>query len=51
MWKQNETRFPALSRMTKKYLCVIATSTPSERAFSIAGSDCELLIFCIKSYD
>jgi len=38
MWKQNETRFP---RTTKEYLSVIATSTPSERAFSIAESDCE----------
>ena len=37
-WKENEGRYPALSKMARKYLALPATSTPSERAFSIAGS-------------
>ena len=37
-WKRNEGRYPALSRMARKYLALPAMSTPSERAFSIAGS-------------
>ena len=36
-WKQNQSGFPALVRMARRYLSVPATSTPSERAFSIAG--------------
>ena len=36
-WKRNEDRYPALAKMARKYLAVPATSTPSERAFSIAG--------------
>ena len=36
-WKQNEKHFPALSHMAKKYLCVPATSVPTERAFSTVG--------------
>ena len=35
-WKQNEKHFPALSHMAKRYLCVPATSMPTERAFSTA---------------
>ena len=37
-WKRNEGRYPALSKMARKYLALPATSTPSERAFSTAGS-------------
>ena len=37
-WKRNEGRYPTLSRMARKYLALPARSTPSERAFSIAGS-------------
>ena len=33
-WKQNQSRFPALARMARRYLSVPA---PSEMAFSIAG--------------
>jgi hypothetical protein len=33
-WKINSARFPNLSRMTRDYLAVPGTSTPSERAFS-----------------
>lgn len=37
-WKHNSTRYPVLSKLAKKYLCVSATSVPSERVFSSAGN-------------
>nr|XP_023661161.1 zinc finger BED domain-containing protein 1-like [Paramormyrops kingsleyae] len=37
-WKENETRFPALAAVAKSYLGAPATSTPSERLFSAAGT-------------
>ncbi len=36
-WKNAAGRFPQMSRVARKYLCVCATSTPSERVFSTAG--------------
>lgn len=37
-WKSNGVRrFPLTSRVARKYLCVCATSSPSERVFSTAG--------------
>lgn len=35
-WKENAARFPTLAILGKSYLCVPATSTPSERLFSTA---------------
>ena len=36
-WKAHEFDYPMLARVVKKYLCVPATSTPSERLFSKSG--------------
>ena len=37
-WREHEVAHPALSRLAKKYLCVPATSSPSERIFSWSGN-------------
>lgn len=36
-WRKECSRFPALAQLSKKYLCVCATSVPSERVFSRSG--------------
>ncbi|KAG1960983.1 zinc finger BED domain-containing protein 1-like [Pimephales promelas] len=37
-WKAHEANFPRVSQLAKKYLCIPATSAPSERAFSTGGN-------------
>ena len=37
-WRDNQARFPLLSKLARKYLTVCATSTASERVFSTAGN-------------
>ena len=37
-WKANAISYPALSRLSKQYLCISATSSASERLFSTAGN-------------
>ena len=36
-WALHETTYPHVARLARKYLCVSATSVPSERVFSKAG--------------
>ena len=36
-WKVNEAKFPNVAKMARKCLCIMGTSVPSERVFSIAG--------------
>lgn len=36
-WKENCHRYPHVSALANKYLCLPATSVPSERVFSTAG--------------
>ncbi|KAK7173382.1 hypothetical protein R3I93_003262 [Phoxinus phoxinus] len=37
-WARNHENFPLLAKLCKRYLAVPATSTPSERIFSLAGN-------------
>ena len=36
-WRRNDSRFPIVAQLAKRYLCVPATSVPSESVFSIPG--------------
>ena len=36
-WRDSSSRFPKLATLARKYMCIPATSVPSESAFSTAG--------------
>ena len=36
-WRRNQNKYPKISQMAWKYLCIAATSAPSERMFSASG--------------
>ncbi|KAL3995876.1 N-acetyltransferase 8 [Sarotherodon galilaeus] len=44
-WKVHNIHFPRLCKMARKYLCVPATSAPSERLFSTGGN----IVTCTRS--
>ncbi|XP_060793244.1 E3 SUMO-protein ligase ZBED1-like [Neoarius graeffei] len=37
-WESQEVNFPRLAKLARKYLCIPASSRPSERAFSTSGN-------------
>ena len=36
-WREHDKRFPAAATVARRYLCIPATSVPTERLFSTAG--------------
>jgi len=37
-WRDNQSRYPLLAKIARKYMAICATSTASERVFSAAGN-------------
>ena len=37
-WKSRQRKYPAMSKLAKRYIGIPATSTPSEKVFSTAGN-------------
>lgn len=44
-WRLHQANFPRVASLAKKYLCIPATSAPSERAFSTGGN----IVTCHRS--
>ncbi|XP_078017006.1 E3 SUMO-protein ligase ZBED1-like [Epinephelus lanceolatus] len=44
-WRQHEAHFPRVAKLARKYLCIPATSFPSEWAFSASGN----IVTCQRS--
>ena len=44
----HKVNFPRLSNMARKYLCMQATSSPSERIFSASGNNVSCQRSCLK---
>lgn len=47
-WKAHAGQFPALSKLARNVLCIMASSSPSERNFSIAGIVVSARRSCLK---
>ncbi|KAK3929485.1 E3 SUMO-protein ligase ZBED1 [Frankliniella fusca] len=37
-WRERKDAYPILQKLSRKYCCVMASSTPSERLFSVGGN-------------
>lgn len=37
-WQKNQDRFPKLTKLARKLMCIPASSVPSERVFSTSGN-------------
>lgn len=48
-WKKNDSRFPIVAKLARKYLAIPATSVPSERVFSPAGNIVNAKRSCLSS--
>lgn len=47
-WKVHRVNFPMLSKLVSKFLCIPATSSPSERVFSAGGNVVTCQRSCLK---
>ncbi|XP_038561459.1 E3 SUMO-protein ligase ZBED1-like [Micropterus salmoides] len=47
-WKTHRVSFPRLAKLARKYLCIPATSSPSERIFSASGNIVTCQHSCLK---
>ncbi|XP_033931523.1 E3 SUMO-protein ligase ZBED1-like [Pseudochaenichthys georgianus] len=47
-WKTHKVIFPQLPKLARKYLCIPATSAPSERLFSASGNIVTCQRSCLK---
>ncbi len=47
-WKEHRVNFPRLSKLARKYLCIPATSSPSERLSSAGGNIVTCERSCLK---
>ncbi|XP_076874456.1 E3 SUMO-protein ligase ZBED1-like [Brachyhypopomus gauderio] len=47
-WKTHKVSFPRLAKLARKYLCIPATSSPSERLFSASGNIITCQRSCLK---
>lgn len=47
-WKVHKLSFPHVARLARKYLCIPATCSPSERLFSTSGNIVTCQRTCLK---
>ena len=47
-WRMHNVSFPQLSKLARKFLCIPATSSPSERLFSASGNVVTCQRSCLK---